>query len=107
MDCCAQEYWLCHERGRRCPVAIDARLNETLFSSLAYARAVLQTWKTDYNVHRPHSRIGWLTLLEYAGTFTPRPKHALLSMRSYAPVQDAPANANFGKTNRRSELKRG
>jgi putative transposase len=85
----------------------DELLNETLFSSLAHARAVLQAWKTDYNAHRPHSRIGWLTPLEYASTFTPRRDQALRSMRSSAPAHDALATANIGNTNRQSELKRG
>ena len=85
----------------------DELLNETLFSSLAHARAVLQAWKTDYNAHRPHSRIGWLTPFEYASTFNPRRDQALRSMRSSAPAHDALATANIGNTNRQSELKRG
>jgi putative transposase len=36
-------------------------LNETLFSSLAQARAVLSIWRTDYNGSRPHSKLGWKT----------------------------------------------
>lgn len=36
----------------------DECLNETLFSSLAHARAVLAAWKRDYNTVRPHSAIG-------------------------------------------------
>jgi len=85
----------------------DELLNETLFSSMAHARAVLHAWRNDYNTNRPHSRIGWLTPAEYAQNFNPRREQALRSMRSSAPVPDAHANANFGKTNRRSELKRG
>lgn len=33
----------------------DELLNETLFTSLAHARAALLTWKDDYNTVRPHS----------------------------------------------------
>jgi hypothetical protein len=33
-------------------------LNETLFSSLAQARAVLAEWQLDYNTIRPHSSLG-------------------------------------------------
>jgi putative transposase len=33
-------------------------LNETLFSSLAHARAVLADWRVDYNRTRPHSALG-------------------------------------------------
>jgi len=36
----------------------DELLNETLFDSLAHARAALAEWKTDYNDFRPHSAIG-------------------------------------------------
>lgn len=36
----------------------DECLNETLFSSLAHARAELAEWKEDYNMLRPHSAIG-------------------------------------------------
>ena len=44
----------------------DELLNETLFHSLPHARAVLETWRQDYNAARPHSRLGWLTPLAYA-----------------------------------------
>lgn len=36
----------------------DELLNETLFASLAHARAALAEWKDDYNDFRPHSAIG-------------------------------------------------
>ena len=44
----------------------DELLNETLFRSLPHARAALETWRRDYNEHRPHSRLGWMTPREYA-----------------------------------------
>ena len=44
----------------------DELLNETLFTSLAQARAVLAAWKDDYNSFRPHSSLGNLTPSEYA-----------------------------------------
>jgi putative transposase len=44
----------------------DEFLNETLFTSLAQARAALEEWRRDYNNVRPHSRIGWLTPAAYA-----------------------------------------
>lgn len=47
----------------------DELLNETLFPSLAHARIALVDWRTDYNVERPHSGIGWKTPDEYAATF--------------------------------------
>ena len=44
----------------------DELLNETLFRSLPHARAVLETWRSDYNHQRPHSKLGWMTPLEFA-----------------------------------------
>ncbi|RAK61926.1 IS3 family transposase [Phenylobacterium kunshanense] len=44
----------------------DELLNETLFRSLPHARAVLETWRRDYNEARPHSKLGWLTPGDYA-----------------------------------------
>jgi putative transposase len=44
----------------------DECLNETLFSSLAEAREVLEAWQEDYNTHRPHSALGNLTPKEFA-----------------------------------------
>src|SRR5277367_232842 len=39
----------------------DELLNETLFTTLAQARAVLAAWKDDYNNVRPHSALGNLS----------------------------------------------
>ena len=36
----------------------DEFLNETLFSTLADARKILEIWKEDYNTERPHSALG-------------------------------------------------
>ena len=44
----------------------DECLNETLFSSLSHARAVLTAWRTDYNTVRPHSGLGNITPAAYA-----------------------------------------
>ena len=44
----------------------DELLNETLFRSLHQARAVLETWRRDYNEQRPHSKLGWLTPRAFA-----------------------------------------
>ena len=48
----------------------DEFLNETTFTSLAQAKAVLEEWRRDYNAVRPHSSIGWLTPDAYAAQFT-------------------------------------
>jgi transposase InsO family protein len=29
--------------------------------SLPHARVALDAWRDDYNLHRPHSKLGWLT----------------------------------------------
>ena len=47
----------------------DELLNETLFRSLAHARAELENWRRDYNERRPHSGLGWMTPRDYASTF--------------------------------------
>lgn len=44
----------------------DECLNETLFSSLPQARAVLAAWRSDYNRTRPHSALGNATPAEFA-----------------------------------------
>jgi putative transposase len=45
----------------------DECLNETLFTSLAKARAILTAWQQDYNTVRPHSKLGGKTPAEIAG----------------------------------------
>lgn len=52
----------------------DELLNETLFTSLAHARAVLTAWKDDYNTVRPHSALGNLSPAEYADRSAPGPQ---------------------------------
>ena len=44
----------------------DECLNETLFSSLVEARTRIKSWQEDYNRHRPHSSLGYVTPSEYA-----------------------------------------
>jgi len=44
----------------------DECLNETLFTSLRHARMVLSTWRLDYNMVRPHSKLGGRTPAEFA-----------------------------------------
>ena len=47
----------------------DELLNETLFGSLAHARAALETWRQEYNTERPQSKLGWQPPTAYASTF--------------------------------------
>jgi putative transposase len=39
----------------------DECLNEEVFANLAEARAVIERWRLDYNLNRPHSAHGGLT----------------------------------------------
>ncbi|MDE5445272.1 transposase [Bradyrhizobium sp. CSA207] len=85
-----------HRKGRACrrPRVLNARLrdellNETLFTSLAQARAVLASWKDDYNNSRQHSALGNLTPTEYANRSDPGPQRG---GRRYA-MQRAPRPA--------------
>jgi putative transposase len=84
----------------------DELLNETLFTSLAQARVVLESWRTDYNGSRPHSQLGWKTPSEFAFTCHPRRDLALRYAKSSAPVPVAPT-AQPGNQNARSELRTG
>ena len=57
----------------------DECLNGELFLSLAEARYIVDRWRLDYNHHRPHSMLGWLTPAAFAvscvppGSATPHP----------------------------------
>jgi len=53
----------------------DECLNETLFTSLAHARAVLEAWRDGYNRLRPHSALGNLPPVDYAKLGAPVPLH--------------------------------
>jgi putative transposase len=86
----------------------DEKLNETLFTTLHHVRVELAQWRNDDNHHRPHSRLGWLTPLEFARN-TP-PVQAMAIGAAYtggsAPMAIAqPARKGIFK--RQSELKTG
>jgi putative transposase len=68
----------------------DEFLNETLFTSLAQARAALEEWRRDYNTVRPHSRIGWLTPAAYAARFSPQQDQGAALIDGSAPWPVAP-----------------
>jgi putative transposase len=70
----------------------DELLNETLFRSLAHARAVLSDWKEDYNTVRAHSAIGNLPPAIYAKLSDPAMQRdgSLRSIRGSAPHPVAP-----------------
>lgn len=84
----------------------DELLNETLFSSLPHARAMLTLWRADYNTSRPHSQLGWRTPAEYAAAFKTRRALALRSIKGSAPTPVA-YPAQEGNPTARNELTSG
>ena len=46
----------------------DECLNGELFLSLAEARYVVGRWRLDYNHHRPHTRLDWMTPAVFAAS---------------------------------------
>lgn len=84
----------------------DELLNETLFSSLSHAGAVLAIWRADYNGSRPHSQLGWQTPAEFASSLNPRRATALRNVKSSAPAPAA-SSAHQGKSNPGNELRAG
>jgi putative transposase len=69
----------------------DELLNETLFTSLAHARAALNAWKDDYNTVRPHSAVGNLPPALYAKLSAPTTQRdGALRSRGFAPHPVAP-----------------
>jgi putative transposase len=70
----------------------DELLNETLFISLAHARAALDDWRDDYNTVRPHSALGNLPPAIYAKLSDPAMQRdgTLRSIGGYAPRPVAP-----------------
>jgi putative transposase len=84
----------------------DELLNETLFHSLAHARAMLQAWRCDYNEQRPHSKLDWLTPSAFASTLFPRRDLALRYAQGSAPDPVATVVRRL-EPNRQSELPNG
>jgi len=46
----------------------DECLNGELFLSLAEARYIVDRWRLDYNHHRPHSKLDWMTPAVFAAS---------------------------------------
>jgi len=70
----------------------DELLNETLFGSLAHARAALTEWRLDYNTVRPHSSIGNLPPADYA-KFSARPSQRDGTLRAIGGIAPRPVAA--------------
>jgi putative transposase len=76
----------------------DELLNETLFRSLAHARAVRETWRCYYNIERPHSSLGRQTPSAYAASrlgSCAQPDKTLSRSEGYAPRPVAPGAENI------------
>ncbi len=48
----------------------DELLNETMFRTMAHARALIRAWADDCNEERPHSALGYQTPKAFAGCST-------------------------------------
>ncbi|MCA3634405.1 MAG: transposase [Methylobacterium sp.] len=48
------------------PERLRSNCAKRVFTTLAEARAAIQSWKEDYNQHRPHSALGNRTPAEFA-----------------------------------------
>jgi putative transposase len=49
----------------------DELLNRELFYSVKEARVLVENWRMDYNHHRPHSSLGYMTPAAFAATCIP------------------------------------
>jgi putative transposase len=55
----------------------DEYLNGQRFDSLLEAQVLLEDWRTDYNMNRPHSAHGWLTPVEFVEAWLHKQKLTL------------------------------
>jgi putative transposase len=55
----------------------DELLNVEEFASLFEAEVIIEAWRVEYNVYRPHSSLGGLTPAEYAAGWTINPNQQL------------------------------
>lgn len=78
----------------------DECLNRELFGTLAEARVILESWRVEYNEHRPHSSLGYQTPAEFA-----RSKFGLLPAYGLLPPKLAKINqTSFYRINQPTEL---
>lgn len=78
----------------------DELLNESLFTSLAHARAVITDWVSDYNNTRPHSSLGYETPAAHAAKLKAMgPGSTPFQGSDPGPIaQPAPYSVNLGET---------
>jgi len=55
----------------------DELLNGQQFDSLLEAKVIIEDWRIDYNMNRPHSAHGWLTPVEFVGVWLHLQEHQL------------------------------
>ena len=80
----------------------DELLNETLSPSLHHARTTLTAWRTDDNIERPHSCLGWQTPAEFAQTFTPQRGLTLHNLQKFRASLRSPNSPNGQNSNPKS-----
>jgi len=68
--------------------ARDELLNIEEFASLLEAQVVVEGWRTEYNVYRPHSSLGGLTPAEYRARWVH--KHRIPGTLDPSPTLTAP-----------------
>ncbi len=72
----------------------DECLNENLFGNLAEARRIIETWRIDYNINRPHTSLNGQTPTEFAQRLrSTRPASLELRIGSVQPVLTATPQA--------------
>lgn len=84
----------------------DELLNETMFRSMAHARAVIRAWATDYNEERPHSALGYQTPKAFAGDLLTATDTCAASSENSAHMSVAPP-APIGVSTKRAPVPAG
>ena len=80
------------ERQPRRPAYRDEILNRQQFEPLIEAKVLLEDWRIDYNMHRPHSAHGWLTPDRVRrGLATPTAAHTRIGSGSTIGIRSGPA----------------
>ncbi len=76
----------------------DECLNENLFGNLAEARRIIETWRIDYNIKRPHTSLNGQTPTEFAQWLrSTRPASLELRKGSAQPLLTATLQAERNK----------
>ena len=55
----------------------DDVLNREVFYSVKEAKVIVESWRLEYNNHRPHSRLGYMTPAAFAASCNPPGSAAL------------------------------